>query len=686
MKKLLSMVLIMAMLFGTTVFVHAEETGEAADTNANQDVFTMNLDDPNFSVWAPAAKKTGSTISFPTGSFTDGMSVAESSLKMYYKENLNLNDGDLGTIVKGYFLLSETDKDKSDSTLLNTPFIAQNHNGETILSVGYSETHVVGYRFRAPRAGKILIAAAGDGKVMSNTPAYNTMAYNVNVYNNQNGSNSGANTLKDAYGSNNTDAQAANKGSEFTNRTCTVEEGQDIMLCTYKSSGTSSEGKHHIMWTPVVAYIDDLSCEDFTLDNEGNVSFKSNNGSLSADNINLYIKGEDKTPLTVTNFAGGTAADGKTPYSAEIAEESRAKLLPGETYCLQLVKNITYAEGKTHNLTTEVLEITLSGERVRFNAANYLMDSNDTIWTAYKGDIWNPLTQITTLTQQANLATGSYYGKNVYQSTAETIENNATYRASFIDNNYMWVFETGHSGNEALAKVFTAPYAGKIKLEQMSVDDGSNKITSGVANGDNYMVVKISKQVVGQDRKQEGELIRLNKDNNGETEFSPMEIEVSKGDKIYAEVYTDGYIGQNYSYVRFNPVVTYIDEFAASAEFIKIIPAEGEDTATETEITEKSDLADCSKVKVTAERRRFGEDTIHAIPIVAFYNADGSLAKAALGEDLALALPETKNVDIPVSSLPGDVASAKVFLWEGTAEGGLNGSLKPLTSVLKEIK
>lgn len=472
-----------------------------------------------------------------------------------------------------------------------------------------------------------------------------------------------------------------------------VEKGEKLYFAVHGAGNYVQNSKHFVKWNPVVTYTDVApACSDLSYA-DGSVSFTTDKQTVAKEDLELYVKGDEVHPLQITEVSAAEGESGK--YTASIAAEDLAKLLPHTTICLKIHNSVTKTVGennteKTVDLCSAAAETVIPGRQVRFMASDYLMNSGNQYWRPYVSNWDNyDYSEVTNLINNtAEFETGYLQNQGKIKDTSVYCvpvkdETYSTTDSSYVGNHIMHVKGDGIFGVK-LSKGFIAPYTGRVRLEQYNMLDGSNVIFADTAKSENNdgLRIDITKQAkgkkIGAENPPETVFDRtiLNSNNAAKLAFEPVEIYVAKGDIIRFDVINSNYVGKWQSWVHWNPVVTYVDAPTADAEFMN----------GETAITDAADLKNCTSVKITAARPLISGDTIHAVPIAAFYNAAGALEKVVLGNDLALNSAAAKDITIAVPELSANVVSAKVMLWKANDDGKLDASVKPLLSVLNEIK
>ena len=460
----------------------------------------------------------------------------------------------------------------------------------------------------------------------------------------------------------------------------TITKGEKLYFIVGNVDTNYTNGWHSfINWNPIVEYVAyQPEYSDISYDRNG-ASFKvTNDPGITADDIWVFY-GDNREK--VTNFSN------KDGY---ITFDFINKLKAGIEYEVVIDKTISIGginitggnnyEGLTVDAANNVFE-------AHRKTDNY---ENDTIWAAYWRAWENGENALMTNGINGNDAKGEHtwkdnvpgldiQGKNAWVGHVRTINTNIwndTNYVPFVGDKLMCCGsgskDTGVQPADmhyTVAKGFTAPYSGTVKLTQNNLLDTEkkNEIWCAGANEENGAKIRITKNT-------KDNVVfpytTLDKTNGGVYAFDPITVYVNKGDILYFEVCgaSETYMPKNSSLVHWNPVVTYTD-VAIDAAFI-----DGSGNA----ITTVADLlaADGAQFKMSAFD---AAKEVAGTPIIVFCDENGALVKTVIGNTVNLDAI-SGNTTVQLGDLTDvNAKSVKVMLW--TADG----MLKPLTGVFGEL-
>lgn len=457
-----------------------------------------------------------------------------------------------------------------------------------------------------------------------------------------------------------------------------VKEGETLYFIVGNQAWTNG-WESFISWNPIVEYLAyQPEYSEITYDRNG-ASFKvTNDPGITADDIWVFYGDKEER---VTNFSN------KDGY---ITFDFINKLKGGISYDIVIdksvaVSGVNMAVGNNYEgLTVDAANNTFEAHR---KTDNY---ENDTIWAAYWRAWDNGENALMTNGINGNDAKGDHtwddnvpgldiQGKNAWVGHVRTINTNIwndTNYVPFVGDKLMCCgsgsADTGVQPADmhyTVAKGFTAPYSGTVKLTQNNLLDTEkkNEIWCAGANEENGAKIRITKNT-------KDNVVfpytTLDKTNGGVYEFEPIAVYVNKGDILYFEVCgaSETYMPKSSSLVHWNPVVTYTD-VAIDAAFI--------DSSGNALTTVANLLAtDGAQLKMSAFD---AAEDVAGTPIIVFCDENGALVKTVIGNmvNLEAVLGSTT---VPLGDLTGvNAKSVKVMLWSA------DGTLTPLTGVFGEL-
>ncbi len=533
-----------------------------AFADESRNVYVANLDETD--IWKAAGKKSGNPIAV----FTDKGRISNSTaVSAYYKEEIPGN-AFTGDIKKGYFILSDAQKDYADEQLLDTSFVAQNADGDMLMSIYFGDDKntehslVLDYQFTAPKAGRVFLTTKEN--IKSSIGSGGKITYNVNKYKvGANGNNSGSIAL-----TGNTEMNSIGEKA-YTTVVTEVEAGQEIHFATY-NTGTNMptvSGEHYVKWTPVVVYADDKPVvSDVSYDREsGELTFTTNKANMAKENLKLYIENEEATPFVIERL--DTVNQSAGIYKAVLSKTDREEqFVPGTKFCVKVFEEIKSDEisAVLQNESDPVI-FEVEGERYRYRASDSFDAANknsDPIWRWQYKDA---------LTGYADLPTNTYVnlgmripdGETSYvagQAYTKTSENQRLAVGKFImiPQNAAHASSSGNA-NESAVRTFTAPNSGIVTISAADPNRES-KVWGGMsASNKNSPDMKIFKNDVQVWPEGGGsfsfEYVAQKDNANKEQEFEPFNLDISEGDKLHFEISAKGNWWGNSLY--WNPVVTY---------------------------------------------------------------------------------------------------------------------------------
>lgn len=473
-----------------------------------------------------------------------------------------------------------------------------------------------------------------------------------------------------------------------------IEKGETLYFTVGNPDGNVLDWASFVSWNPIVEYLAyQPEYSEITYDRNG-ASFKvTNDPGITADDIWVFYGDEEER---VTNFSN------KDGY---ITFDFINKLKGGISYDIVIdksvvVSGVNMAVGNNYEgLTVDAANNTFSSYRKETSW------DNDSIWAAY-WRTWDDQMQLMTSGINGNDANGDHnyddavpalgiHGNDTWLGHMKTADKTAWDNNVYVPfvgptlmsagGGYPW--DAGYYAGYTVAKGFTAPYSGNVRIEQNNIvakttnNNGEsvidttkkNEIWSN-ASGDNSGVnLRIAKNKInaGDDRSSViwGDA-QLNGANNGTYVFEPITVYVNKGDILYFAIEP---VNRNWStndetLVHWNPVVTYTD-VAINAAFI--------DGSGNT-LTTVENLLAADGVQLKMSAFDTAED-VAGTPIIVFCDENGALVKTVIGNTVNLEAV-LGNTTVQLGNLTGvNAKSVKVMLWSA------DGTLKPLTGVFGEL-
>ncbi len=204
-----------------------------------------------------------------------------------------------------------------------------------------------------------------------------------------------------------------------------------------------------------------------------------------------------------------------------------------------------------------------------FNAAeDFNINGNSgTYWKAYYSDWGNPYKLMDGSVSKTTGGIG--VGKKTLSSVDVLLPNSTVTSAALKDNATPCfvgneLISTGdNQARYTVAKGFTAPYTGKIKIEQNNLltENDDEKSEIWVPATENFgILINITKNGLKDKAWPAGEEERVwtGEDGTGRYDFKPIELDVTEGDTIYFNSCNkEGWTNAWSCYIHWNPVVTY---------------------------------------------------------------------------------------------------------------------------------
>ena len=480
----------------------------------------------------------------------------------------------------------------------------------------------------------------------------------------------------------------------------TITKGEKLYFIVGNVDTNYTNGWHSfINWNPIVEYLAyQPEYSEITYDRNG-ASFKvTNDPGITEENIYVlyYDENNDEHKVEIINF------ENKDGY---ITFDFADKLQGGISYDIVIDKSISVAGiymtvgNNYEGLTVDAANNTFSSYRKETSW------DNDSIWAAY-WRTWDDQMQLMTSGINGNDANGDHnyddavpalgiHGNNTWLGHMKTADKTAWDNNVYVPfvgptlmsagGGYPW--DAGYYAGYTVAKGFTAPYSGNVRIEQNNIvakttnDNGEsvvdttkkNEIWSN-ASGDNSGVnLRITKNKINTSSDRSSVIwgdAQLNGANNGTYVFEPITVYVNKGDILYFAIEP---VNRNWStndetLVHWNPVVTYTD-VAINAAFID---SSGNALTTVANLL----AADGAQLKMSAFD---AAEDVAGTPIIVFCDENGALVKTVIGNTVNLEAV-LGNTTVQLGDLTGvNAKSVKVMLWSA------DGTLKPLTGVFGEL-
>lgn len=480
-----------------------------------------------------------------------------------------------------------------------------------------------------------------------------------------------------------------------------VKEGEKIYFEVGALEANIPSWQSLVNWTPVVDYIQDGPTYELIASDANGATIKV----VGADDVSMDDVFVEKLSLTETNKDGDPAfiddvEDFEATYEDGIVSITFDNALElGYKYRITL-DVVTYTDmfGTSDQTSSAVLYFNLKApEKAKneYQANINVWGNNDPNWKAYSrqwgGDYGTWDLKNVEIADNAYVIlgrnTGSVYTgwtlatKSYLEDQKRTDGNGNTYNPNggYFINNMIMATGSGNGSNKGwkVAKGYTAPYTGTVKIEQNNTLNSTyaNEIWSSKANSDGIKLTINKNSKSNKVWPLDKEALVMGISSCYYYEFEPITVDVKKGDILYFDVnpVKESWSNENSNFVHWNPKVTY----TSIATDMSFTNAEG------TALT-ASTLFSATDAKLVIKGFDAAE-SVNAVPVVAFYNDDNKLVKAVMGETIAMDqyLDANDSVKSYTVSL-GDISttgatSVKVMLWSA------DGSIAPLTNVIGQM-